>query len=148
MTHTKKLIISIVFLLVLTVASVLLARVDYGGICMNARWDCLDFFDTVAGVVFAWSIGISAFLFILAFLKKEVFISWFKFARVYVPITIALMVIDAFTYSESNSLGMTGSDSLVFILIMTYVIASIVLIIRAHRRLKRQAKTPPSIVGG
>ena len=139
MTHTKKLIISIVFLLVLTVASVLLARVDYGGICMNARWDCLDFFDTVAGVVFAWSIGISAFLFILAFLKKEVFINWFKFARIYIPLSILFIVLDS-SNGDGNSLGIESGEFYGSLLSLIYFIVSIILIVRAYRRLKRQEK--------
>ena len=105
-------------------------------------------FDAAGEIILMFSTALIMVLLVLLFLKQEVFTAWFKFMRVFVPIALVLMALDAFTYSESNYLGMTGSDSLVFILIMTYVIASIVLIIRAHRRLKRQAKTPPSIVGG
>lgn len=141
MTHTKKLIVNIVLFLVIAMISVLFARAEYGGICTFVKWSCLDFFDAVAGTVFAYSIGVSVSLFILAFFKKEIFNSWFKFARIFVPIAAVLMVVEIFFYNESNSLGMTGSGSLAFILITTYVVASVVVIVRAHRRLKRGSST-------
>ena len=106
-------------------------------------------FDAVGEIILMFSTALIAVLFVLLFLNQEVFTAWFKFMRVFVPIAIVLMVVETFFFNESNSLGMTGSGSLAFILITTYVIASIVLIVRAHRRLKRGTKNAnPFTTGG
>ena len=86
-------------------------------------------------------------LIILYFLPEQIFITWFKFARIYIPIALVLAVGGGAT-SNGSDLFNTDAEFFTTFFSVIFVVISIVLIIRAHRRLKRQAKTPPSIVGG
>jgi len=148
MTQRTKLILIAVLLAVVATVAMWYLRADYAGICTKGDRNCYDVFDAITQVLFLIALGVAPILFVLSFLPKDVFTAWFKFARVFIPIAIVLAVIDAFTYSESNYLGMTGSGTLAFILITTYIIASLILIIRAHRRLKRQQNPKLFPTGG
>ena len=86
-------------------------------------------------------------LIILYFLPEQIFITWFKFARIYIPIALVLAVGGGAT-SNGSDLFNTDAEFFTTFFSVIFVVISIILIIRAHCRLKRQAKTPPSIVGG
>ena len=102
--------------------------------------DMFQFFGFFSVILFIVSI-------ILYFLPEQIFITWFKFARIYIPIALVLAVGGGAT-SNGSDLFNTDAEFFTMFFSVIFVITSMVLIIRAHRRLKRQAKTPPSIVGG
>ena len=86
-------------------------------------------------------------LVILYFLLEQVFISWFKFARIYIPIALVLAVGGGAT-SNGSDLFNTDAEFFTTFFSVIFVVISIVLIIRAHRRLKRQAKAGSLASGG
>ena len=102
--------------------------------------DMFQFFGFFSVILFIVSI-------ILYFLPEQIFITWFKFARIYIPIALVLAVGGGAT-SNGSDLFNTDAEFFTMFFSVIFVITSMVLIIRAHRRLKRQAKTPQSIVGG
>ncbi|OGL88066.1 hypothetical protein A3I42_04075 [Candidatus Uhrbacteria bacterium RIFCSPLOWO2_02_FULL_49_11] len=106
---------------------------------LNAAGIFLEFFSFVSLVIFI----------ILHFLPEAVLASWIEFARIYLPISIILTLI-----SPSNrqcGLGVvclgTDKEDAIMSLGALFLIISIFLIIRTHRRLKRQTKTTPFPIG-
>ena len=104
-------------------------------------------FDDIGFVLEIFSPFSFVFLIILYFLPEQIFITWFKFTRIYIPIALVLAVGGGAT-SNGSDLFNTDAEFFTTFFSVIFVVISIILIIRAHRRLKRQAKTPPSIVGG
>src|SRR3989338_645604 len=102
--------------------------------------DMFQFFGFFSVILFIVSI-------ILYFLPEQIFITWFKFARIYIPIALVLAVGGGAT-SNGSDLFNTDAEFFTTFFSVIFVVISIILIIRAHRRLKRHAKTQPSIVGG
>ncbi|MDP3042990.1 MAG: hypothetical protein Q8N21_01170 [bacterium] len=58
-----------------------------------SSFDCQDFFDYVGQFLFLFSIILIIVNFPLIFLKKEIFTSWWKFTRIYVPISAILTIL-------------------------------------------------------
>lgn len=106
-------------------------------------------FDSTGTFIFLFSIALIIILGTLLFLQKEVFNAWLKFARIYIPIAAILIL---FSPSQRQcGLGVVcfGSDKedMTWFLSIPFFIISIVLIVRAHRRLKDQAKATPFPTG-
>ncbi|OGE04785.1 hypothetical protein A3F45_00650 [Candidatus Curtissbacteria bacterium RIFCSPHIGHO2_12_FULL_41_17] len=83
-------------------------------------------------------------LMILHFLPEQIFNSWLKFARIYIPIALVLAVGDR---ASGSDLFNTDAEFFTTFFSVIFVIASIILIVCAHRRLKRQTKTTPFPAG-
>ncbi len=88
------------------------------------------------------------FLVSLLFLSDQVSITWFKFARVYIPLTAVLVAV---VPSESGlmDIGFFGYDkeNLTWIASTFYILISLVLIIRKAVQLRRVKTTAPSSGG-
>ncbi|MEW6610107.1 MAG: hypothetical protein AB1352_00545 [Patescibacteria group bacterium] len=142
--HSKRnLIIIAVILFALAIVLMLYAQAKYVGICAPRDWGCLDTLDSIVIVVSSLFLILSPFLLILAFLHKETFNVWFKFARIYVPISFVLVAITPSGSGGSMFIGLGEPDkgSVAWLLGVIFVITSLILIIRSHRRVKRQ-QTP------
>lgn len=62
------------------------------GLCTTGF--CRDFIEDVMGLfLFCYGVIMVFFSSILIFLKKEIFTSWWKFARVYIPISAILTIL-------------------------------------------------------
>ena len=150
MHHKGKFIAFAITLFFMAAILLLYARVEYTGICAHRDWGCLDTLDAIVVTLTSLLFVASPLVLILAFLRQEVFSIWFKFARIYLPIALVLVAITPSSSGGSIFIGFGEPDkeSVAWLLGAIFVIIGLILIIRAHRRLKRQAKTPPSVVGG
>ena|SRR3989338_11368159 len=149
MHYKSKFIVIAIALFFLAAVLMLYARTEYVGICAHRDWDCLDTLDTIVVIASSFLLVISPLVLILAFLHKEIFTVWFKFARIYVPIALVLVAITPSSSGGSMFIGFGEPDkgSVGWLLGGIFVIISLVLIVRAHRRLKRQEKAGPLASG-
>lgn len=85
----------------------------------------LDFFSVLSFI----------FLVILYFLPALVFTAWFKFARIYVP---AALVFSVGGGAKGSDLFNTDAEFFTTFFSFIFVVVSIVLIVRAQRRVKRE----------
>jgi len=139
MTYRTRFISIALLFGVMAAGALLYMRADYVGICVKGDRSCYDVFDTITNVSFLLALSITPILFVLAFLSKEVFTAWFKFARIYIPLSILFIVLDS-SNGDGNSLGIESGEFYGSLLSLIYFIVSIILIVRAYRRLKRQEK--------
>src|SRR3989338_859526 len=95
-------------------------------------------FDTTGEIIVMLSAMLIPVLLVLLLLKQGVFTTWFKFARIYIPLFVLFIMFGG--NGGGNSLGIESGEFYGSLLGFVYFLISIVLIIRAHRRLKRQAK--------
>jgi hypothetical protein len=136
MTYRTKLILIAVLFAVVAGGALWYLRADYIGICAKGNRSCYDTLDPIMNVLFLMGLGVAPVLFILAFLSKDVFVAWFKFARVYIPFFVLLIIFD--DNGGGNSLGIESGEIYGSLLGFVYFVVSIVILVRAHRRLKRQ----------
>jgi len=93
-------------------------------------------------------------LLILYFLPAPVSNPWKKFSLVYIPIAVILTIVTPdssggyFDFGGGGIGGGADRESTAWFLSVLFLIVSLILIIRAHSRFTRQAKTPPPVVGG
>ena len=107
-------------------------------------------FDDIGTFIFLFSIAVVLSLIMLYFLSKESFNIWLNFTVIYLPISVILVAI-APSYNNCFFTGFCfqpDKESLTWLLSVLYFIISFVLIVRAHRRLKRKAKETPFPTGG
>ena len=104
-------------------------------------------FDTVGTIVFLFSLVLIVILAVLLSLQEKVSVAWFKFALVYIPVAVVLIAVMP---ENSGLMGFYASDKedYAWLLSILFLIVSLILIIRAHRRLKRQEKAGPLTSGG
>ncbi len=138
MTYRTKLILTALLFLVAAMGALLYLRADYVGICPKGDRSCYDVFDVITNTLFTLALGVVPMLFILAFLSKEVFTAWFKFARIYIPFFVLFIMLDS--GGDGNSLGIDSEEFYGSLLGFAYFVVSLILIIRVHRRVKREAK--------
>lgn len=125
---TKKYVLVISLIFVIIFFSSLFSQEI--GFCKSYT-SCTDFFDKIAETVF---ISLPLFLFSLITykMKEEVFQSWFRFVRVYMPVAL-LCILLAPSYS-SNWIFPYNKGMAAVIASGTFTIISIVKIAVAHRR--------------
>lgn len=89
-----------------------------------------------------YSMAVFICLIILYFLPEQALNSWWKFARIYVPISA---VVVAIMPTSNGFMGFYSSDKeyYTWLVSVLFVLISLVLIVRAHRRLKRQDPSSP-----
>lgn len=102
-------------------------------------------FDDIGFFLELFSVVLFVILVIIYFLPEQVFTAWFKFARIYIPIALVLAVGDR---ASGSDLFNTDAEFFTTFFSVIFVVASIILIVRAHRRLKRQEKAGPFTSGG
>ena len=93
--------------------------------------------------------SIISFILLIAlyFLAEPVFVTWKKFARIYLPIAAVLVIFEPSSLVLIDFYG-RGKDreGLTMFLSGLFILISLILIVRAHRRLKRQSPTSSPLV--
>src|SRR3990167_5499643 len=97
---------------------------------LEATGQFLELFSFVSLILFV----------VLHFLSESVFTLWKKFVRIYLPLSILLTLISPSDRQCGLGVVCLGSDKedAIFSLGILFLIISLILIVRAHRRLKRQ----------
>lgn len=128
MIKRNVLLISLVFVIIFLV-SIFSQEI---GLCSSLTF-CSEHFDVIAEVIFP-ILPLFLFSLITYKMREEVFQLWFRFARVYIPASMLLILL-APSYS-SNWMFPYDKGIAAFLFSSLFIIISIVKIVLAHRRLK------------
>ena len=105
-----------------------------------SSFDCQDFFDYVGQFLFLFSIILIIVNFPLTFLKKEIFTSWWKFARIYVPISAILTILSG-SGRGGGYIGLTSDyESTAWFTAGLFFILSLIIIIYKTISIRRKEK--------
>lgn len=81
----------------------------------------------------------------LSFLEEQAFNIWLKFARIYLLIAFILIILAPATGETGMGFSMgIDHESITWIAAFLFFIISLAIIVRAHRRFKREAKMSPT----
>lgn len=95
--NKKVIVLSIIGLIL----GVLLTELPELGICNSSF--CYDVLSDIIGVAIGfYSISLLLISFILLFLRSEIYASWWKFARIYLPLALLLILIMGLSSSDGS----------------------------------------------
>ncbi|MCG2690790.1 hypothetical protein L6249_01830 [Candidatus Parcubacteria bacterium] len=101
-----------------------------------SSFDCQDFFDYSGQFLFLFSVILIVINFSLIFLHKEIFTSWWKFARIYIPVSAILTILSG-SGSGGGYIGLTSDyESTAWFMAGLFFIISLALIIYKSIKLR------------
>lgn len=139
MNHKKKIYRLLFVATTLTFIGFVLAMPEKFGLCEKNDTKCIhgyiNNFDMIVTVLVIFSIPVFIISCSLLFVKEQVFNKWFKFAIIYVPISIVLIAIASPT---GDMFFPSLRETLTFLLPIVFFIASLFIIIFEHIKLRRK----------
>jgi hypothetical protein len=109
MDYKKKIIWGIVMSVLGFFTSVVLAKPELFSLCEKGDKKCIyffiDYFDNVAQFVGLFSVIFLLLFFIFLFIKEDIFNIWKKFAKIFLPIAVLLVIVTPTHYG-----GLVGID--------------------------------------
>lgn len=138
MNYKKKIYWTLVTSLFLAILSLILGSPDNFGLCSKNDIVCLhgyiDQYNSFIVPVFIFSIPTFFIAFLSLFLIEQVFNAWFKFAIIFVPVSIMLIAI---LPSMGDMFFPSIKEVAIFSLPVIYLIVSLGLIILQAKKLKK-----------
>jgi energy-coupling factor transporter transmembrane protein EcfT len=144
MTYSKNMrVILFVSTLLLTILTYFITG-DGLGLCNNSigKMHCVSLVNNIAEPTFWAFIPAVASLFILLFVKKEVFKSWAKFALVSFPIMLLILF---YTYNNGSPTGSVGLGPIytdedlatIFLPSLFFIVSVVIISLRSHKLRKQ-----------
>lgn len=136
----KKILLYSIFLFLI---GIVLANVYEIGLCKTLF--CFDIVEDGIGVpVGFFSIVLFVLSFILLFLREEIFQSWWKFTKIFIPISLLLILVNSFSSHGSFLAGSLGFDAelTTWWTAGLFFIISLIIIVYRTISIRRKEKLP------
>ena len=102
--------LALLFDVVLIIISIILFEIDdILPICTDHLWGCWWIRDSIVQPIGLLSLTLFSVLLVLLFLKDQIFLVWKKFAVLYLPIALGLVILSSFADTGSGfGIGLFG----------------------------------------
>ena len=125
------------FSIFVSVLGLLLINIYEIGLCTTGF--CDDFIEDAVGIfLFYYGVILLIFSAVLIFLKKEIFTTWWKFTRIYIPISATLTILSG-SGRGGGYIGLTSDyESTIWFTAGLFLAVSLILIIYKFIKLRKK----------
>lgn len=141
MNHKNKIYGILITSVIAISISLVLALPEKFGLCAKNDINCLhsyiDNFNEIIQVIFFLSIPVVIISFVLLFLREQVFNAWSKFAVIFLPVAVILIII---TPTTKKTIIDFDKESVTLLLASIFLITSLLIIFIKSFKLRREGR--------